>query len=124
MKKYMSLMILTLLTSTSFGGQALHQSIESGLKALEGNVAPNDIIGVPAAKEALKNLLLKINDELQIGQRNGNKHETLLKVTRNLVDFTNRTEASDIFNQKEVIEISEIDQIADQVRRELMGTYR
>ncbi|MNJ91377.1 hypothetical protein D3C87_90280 [compost metagenome] len=79
------------------------------------------IVGVSASKKAFEGLLFKIDQELQMARpKHGNKYDTaVLSVTQKLVDFQNRTEPSNIFDNDEVEEIRRIDQAAEDLAKKL-----
>ncbi len=79
----------------------------------------SNIVGVQASRDALRSLLIDIDRELQAGRQNGTEYETLLSVGQKLVDFTNRTEPSDVFNMDEIKQIRGIDQLAEELRSSL-----
>ncbi|MGZ8182439.1 MAG: hypothetical protein ACXWT1_10800 [Methylobacter sp.] len=83
----------------------------------------NDIIGYEACKEELKRLLDEVAGNIQAASTVGADalHSAVLTESRKLVDYTNRTEAKDIFDATEVENIRKLDQLADESRREIFG---
>jgi hypothetical protein len=83
----------------------------------------NDIIGFEACTQELRRLLAEIAENIKTAGENGPDalHAAVLTETRKLVDFTNRTEPKDILDADEVGHIRNIDQAADEARREIFG---
>jgi len=83
----------------------------------------SDIIGFEACSEELRRLLDEVASNIEAASKEGAEalHSAVMKETRKLVDFTNRTEPRDIFNSEEVENIRKIDKAADDARREIFG---
>jgi len=83
----------------------------------------NDIIGFEACKNELQRLLDEVERNIEETRAQGSDalHAAVLSETRKLVDFTKRTEPKDILNTAEIENIREIDQLADEARREIFG---
>ena len=83
----------------------------------------NNIIGFEACTKELKRLLDEISENIKTAGTKGPEalHEAVMIESRKLVDFTNRTEPKDIFNEVEVENVRKIDQTADEARREIFG---
>lgn len=81
------------------------------------------IIGFEACSKELKRLLDEVTQNIKAAQDRGSGElsEAVLTEARKLVDFTNQTEAEDIFDTVEVENIRRIDQQADDARREMFG---
>ena len=83
----------------------------------------SDLIGFEACTQELRRLLDEIAENIRTAGANGTDalHEAVLTETRKLVDFTNRTEPTDIFDADEVGNIRKIDEAADETRRKIFG---
>lgn len=83
----------------------------------------NDIIGFEAGVKELQRLLEEAEHNIREARDQGadKLHEAVLAETARLVEFTNRTEPKDLFDQEEVKKIRKLDQMADEARREIFG---
>lgn len=120
MKKIATLMFLGFVYS-NFAQAGVFDDAQMRLNNLPGKPAPQNIVGVKSSRAALTHLLNEIRIDLARAKANGGEHETIIRVGQKLVDFTNQTEPADIFDQKEVNMIREIDSIAEDVRRKIFG---
>jgi len=83
----------------------------------------SNIIGVAACIAELKRLLEDIAQKINAakGKSSAEFDEVVIAQSRRLVDFTNQTEAKDIFDKEEVENIRRIDEQAETARQKIMG---
>jgi hypothetical protein len=83
----------------------------------------SDIIGFEACSRELRRLLDEIASAILAAGDAGPDalHAAVMKETRKLVDFTNRTEPADLLDAQEVDAIRKIDQAADEARQQIFG---
>lgn len=120
MKQIATLMFLGIVYS-NFAQAGVFDDAQVRLNNLTGKPASQNIVGVKASRAALTNLLNEIRIDLARAKANGGEHDTIIRVGQKLVDFQYQTEPADVFNQKEVNMIREIDSIAEDVRRKIFG---
>lgn len=83
----------------------------------------SDIIGFEACKAELKRLFDEIAAHMEAAGANGPAavHEALLKESKKLVDYTNRSEPENLSDPVEVENVRKLDELADDARRQLFG---
>ncbi|NJD05380.1 MAG: hypothetical protein FIA97_02640 [Methylococcaceae bacterium] len=83
----------------------------------------SDILGYEACKAELKRLLDEISANIEAAGASGPQalHAAVLSESKKLLDFTNRSEPADPLDSAEVENISQLDQLADDTRRQIFG---
>ena len=83
----------------------------------------SNIIGFEACSKELRRLLDEVSQNINSAKDkdSGMFDEVVITEARRLVDFTNQTEAEDIFDAIEVENIKRIDEQAEAARKEIMG---
>lgn len=83
----------------------------------------SEIIGFEKCSEELKRLLDDVSEKINAAKDKGSAvfDKAVITEARRLVEFTNQTEAADIFDPVEVENIRKIDDEAEAARKELIG---
>lgn len=83
----------------------------------------SNIIGFAACSKELKRLLDDVSEKINAAKDKGSAvfDEVVIAESRRLVDFTNQTEAENIFDAVEVENIRSIDEQAEAARKDIIG---